>query len=335
LPNWLSILPRKDRERLAVGGVAGQDLIGERQTLRRHHEGDDELRAIGPPVAAVAVAAFGSLGQVGGVDLEIGAGQVVEQPVERGVEQIAPALRQMREQSLFVFEQHVVAGVELMRLGEAEVGAKQAAMALSRTHWRCNRHSLPGAMSRYVASTCSTSFQRVPLRLAGSRSAQKRSSCSSRHRTPASQHAPHLARPAKAHLRQTQADHVAVFGERAAILGEQGDRPRPTGVLVEDLDRLAPRLGLGRVDLAEVKDMALDHPPAVEALALDNAPVEMRLSVLPPLGLSQEHRGNEFATSRGYCDSGRALLGLHYRPFRLSSKIRRLLDQVLSSPQRP
>ena len=42
--------------------------------------------------------------------------------------------------------------------------------------------------------------------------------------------------------------------------------------------------------------MPLDHSPAVEALAFDDAPVEMRLPVLPPLGLSQEHRGKEIAT---------------------------------------
>jgi hypothetical protein len=71
------------------------------------------------------VAAFGALRQVGGVDLEIGAGQVAKQHVEGRVEEIAPTLGQMREQRLFVSEQHVVAGVELVRLGEAKVGAEQ------------------------------------------------------------------------------------------------------------------------------------------------------------------------------------------------------------------
>src|SRR5271166_3083866 len=148
-------------------------------------------------------------------------------------------------------------------------------------------------MSRYVANTRSTSFQRVPLRLAGRRSAQKRSSCSSRHRTPASQQAPHWRGRQSRISDKTQADHVAAFGERAAILGEQGERARTPGVLVEHFDRLSPRLRLGRVDLAEVKDVPLDHSPAVEALAFDDAPVEMRLSVLLSLGLSQEHRGKD------------------------------------------
>ena len=58
-------------QRPAVGGVAGQDLAGERQAFGRHHQGDHHLRAVRPLVAAVAVAALVALGQVGGVDLEI------------------------------------------------------------------------------------------------------------------------------------------------------------------------------------------------------------------------------------------------------------------------
>ena len=112
-------------QRLAVGGVAGQDLIGERQALRGDDERDDELRAIGPLVAAVAVASLAVLRQIGGVDLEIRAGQIVEQHIEGGVEQIAPALGQMREQLLFVSEQQVVTVVELVRFREAEVGPQE------------------------------------------------------------------------------------------------------------------------------------------------------------------------------------------------------------------
>jgi hypothetical protein len=45
-------------QRLAVGGVAGENLIGQRQTVRRNNQRDDDLRTIGPFVAAVAVAAL-------------------------------------------------------------------------------------------------------------------------------------------------------------------------------------------------------------------------------------------------------------------------------------
>jgi hypothetical protein len=112
-------------QRLAVGGIAGQNFVGERQAVRGDDQCDDELRAIGPLVAAVSVASLAVLGKIGSVHLEIGAGQVVEQHVERGVEQIAPALGQMREQSLFVSEQQIMAGIEFVRFRKPEVGAEE------------------------------------------------------------------------------------------------------------------------------------------------------------------------------------------------------------------
>ena len=92
-------------QRLTVGGVAGENLVGERQVVWRDDQRDDELRAIGPLVATIAMAALRPFRQIESVDLEIRAGQIVERHVERGVEQIAPALGQMREQSLFVSQQ--------------------------------------------------------------------------------------------------------------------------------------------------------------------------------------------------------------------------------------
>jgi len=121
-----------------------------------------------------------------------------------------------------------------------------------------------------------------------------------------------LARPAQPHLGEPQADDVVALGNLAAILGEQGERARAPSVPVEHFDRLSPGFGLGGVDLAEVKQVALDHPSAGEALVLDDAPVEMRLPVLPPLGLSQEHRDSKFATSRRSCESVPPLVDLHY-----------------------
>ena len=95
-----------------------------------------------------------------------------------------------------------------------------------------------------------------------------------------------------------QADHLVAIADHAAILGEQGERARTPGVRIEHFDGLSPRFGLGGVDLAEVEHMALDHPSATEAPALDDAPVEMRLPVLPPFSLPQKHRSKENATSR-------------------------------------
>ena len=117
-------LGQEAAQRGLVGGVAGHDLVGERQAFRRHHQGDDDLDAVGALVAAIAEAAL-VVFVLRRIGFEIGAGQVVEQDVEAGVEEIAPAIDEMGEQRLLVGEQKVMAGVELVGLGEAEVTAEQ------------------------------------------------------------------------------------------------------------------------------------------------------------------------------------------------------------------
>src|ERR1700739_453338 len=59
------------------------------------------------------------------IALEIGTGQVVEQDVERNVEQVAPTPDQMVEQRLFVFEQPIVTAVELVALRPSDILAPQ------------------------------------------------------------------------------------------------------------------------------------------------------------------------------------------------------------------
>src|SRR6185295_7074724 len=60
-----------------------------------------------------------------GGSLEIGTGQVVEQDVERNVEQVAPTPDQMVEQRLFEFEQPIVTAVELVDLRQSDILAQQ------------------------------------------------------------------------------------------------------------------------------------------------------------------------------------------------------------------
>ena len=276
-------------QRLAVGGVAGQDLIGERQALRGDDERDDKLRTIGPLVAAVAVASFAVLRQIRGVDLEIRAGQIIKQHIEGGVEQIAPTFSQVRKQLLFVSQQQVVTVVELVRFRQAEVGpqevghgaieeplAMQPPLA-SRSNQPVGDEDLQHMVPARSLATSGQALgpETIELKLAPQDAGQPAGA--------------KLARPAEPHLGEPQPDHVVAFGRLATILGEQRERPRPSGVLVEDLDRSSPRLGLARVDLAEVEHVALDHAPIIETPVLGDAPIKMRLSVLSPFGLSQEH----------------------------------------------
>jgi hypothetical protein len=60
-----------------------------------------------------------------GLDPGVGAGQIVKQHIEIRIEQVAPARHQMREQRVFVLQQEVMAGVELVRLSQPEVRPQQ------------------------------------------------------------------------------------------------------------------------------------------------------------------------------------------------------------------
>ena len=71
------------------------------------------------------MAALVALRHVRGIDLEIRAGQIVEQHVKFYIEQVAPAGCQVREQVGFVRQQNVMTGVELVPRGQAEIRPKQ------------------------------------------------------------------------------------------------------------------------------------------------------------------------------------------------------------------
>jgi hypothetical protein len=110
--------------RRLVGGVAGQNLVGERKAPRRHDQRDHHLHAIAALVAALAVAAL-VIFIVGRRRLEIGARQIVEQNFEIGSEQVLPALAQMRKQRRLVFQQLVEAAVERILLHQRIIGAEK------------------------------------------------------------------------------------------------------------------------------------------------------------------------------------------------------------------
>ena len=86
----------------------------------------------------------------------------------------------------------------------------------------------------------------------------------------------------QAKIGQTQPHHRGIVRHGlATILGKQGQRLGAARLRVENLDRLAPGLRLGRIDLAQIQDVPLHHPATVETLVLDDAPIEVCLAVLP------------------------------------------------------
>jgi len=270
-------------QRLVVAGVAGHDLAGERQAVRRHDERGHPLRAVRPLIPAVAVATLVALGLRRGVDFEVGAGQVVEQHVEAGVEQVAPAGDQMAEQLLLVGQQTVMTGVELVGFGQGEVRAQQIGQGalfepvpvklplaprrdqpVGRQHLQYMIPPRPFTAARQSFRPETIEFKGAP-QLSGE---------------PAG--AP-LARPAEPHLRETDLNRVGVPRRRLPVLGKQRQRSRFPGRPVDHFDGPPPGIDLRGIDLSQIKNLALDHSPTVEPLILDDVPVDVRLSVLLPL----------------------------------------------------
>ena len=120
---------RKPPQRRLVRDVAGQHLIGQWQTLGRHHQGNDDLHIIRPVIARVPEAALVAF-RKRRIRLEIGARQIVEQHVVADVKQIAPPSHQMVEDRLLVRQQPVVTAVQLVDLGHPGILAQRSARAL-------------------------------------------------------------------------------------------------------------------------------------------------------------------------------------------------------------
>ena len=92
-----------------VGAIAGEHFVAQRHPLAGDHQGDADLFAVGPMIAAVA--ALGqrvALGQA----FEVGAGHIVEQQVVLQREQLAQPAAQMLLEGLLVRQQPIQGAVE-------------------------------------------------------------------------------------------------------------------------------------------------------------------------------------------------------------------------------
>ena len=104
--------------------VAGQNLIGQRQTFRGHYQSNDDLHTIRPVIARVPEAPLVAF-RKRRIGLEISARQIIEQHVVADVEQVAPPSRQVIKDRLFVHQEPVVTAVQLVDLGQPGILAQQ------------------------------------------------------------------------------------------------------------------------------------------------------------------------------------------------------------------
>ena len=101
-------------------GVALQHLVGQREILWGDDQGEDNLNAITSVVAGVPMLALVTLREWR-IAIEVGAGQVLEQHLVGGVEEISPSIVEVGKQRLLVIEQVVMAAVEGILGGQGEV----------------------------------------------------------------------------------------------------------------------------------------------------------------------------------------------------------------------
>ena len=224
------------------------------------------------------------------VGLEVGAGQVVEQHIEGGVEEIAPAPDQMVEDRLLVGEQPVMAAVELVAFRQAGILAQQIG---ERTAVEPVAMQPPLAARREQAIGHQHEQDQIPARAlaVGGQpvcpEAIESKLLPQRQGEPAA--AP-LPRPAEPHLRELEADHGVVRRQAlAAILGKQRDAARSRRSGLHDFDRASPGQLLGIIDLAKIQHLLLDRSAAGDTAVFHDTPVSVFLTVLPARFEAQEH----------------------------------------------
>jgi hypothetical protein len=283
-------------QRGLVGGVAGQHLVGQRQALGRDHQGHDHLHAVGAFVPAVTEAAGISF-IPGHVTLEIRAGQVVKQHVELCTEEITPALAQMGEEGVLVFEQSVEAAIERIVLGMAFVhtqeirqcrGAKPVPVQTPFTaggEQTVKRQEAQHLFPICALATASEAWSEegVELKLAPELIAQ-----------------PAVAPGAGTGELQLIQSHLhggRVAGVRRAILGKECALVGLPLLFIEDRDGLLPGGALRIVDLAQIENVTLDDCVS-EAATLDDGPGAMLLAVLLSGAALEKHETSVAETGR-------------------------------------
>ena len=282
-----------------VGGIAGQDLIGQRKALGGDDQGDHHLHAVRPLVAAVAEFALALLAprlSPGGRRraLEIGAGQVVEQNLEADREEALPTRLQGDEEIRLVSQQLIQAAVQLVDLDQAQVLAQEITDGAL---------LVPLAMQAPLAAGIEQPVEHQRLQhvqparpLAAGRQLRRPEGVQAQlipqpSRQPTA--AP-LPRTPELQVSQAHLHHFVIRQRRRPTLGKQGHLPRHALALGKHFNGPPPGGLLAVVDLAEIKHLALNHAATTNPTALHKTPGAVHLAVLAP-GLAAKKHAPESA----------------------------------------
>src|SRR5580693_3079575 len=236
----LAVLPldaiEKPPQGRLVRGVAGQHLIGQRQTFGGHHQGNDDLHTIWPVIARVPEAPLVAF-RKRRIRLEIGARQVIEQHVVADVEQVSPPPRQVIKDRLLVHQQPVVTAVQLVDLSQPCVLAQKIGQGTAPKPLAVQP---PFAARRQQAIGDQHEQDLIPVRSFAARPQPLRPELIELQLTPQHQRQPARAPlpwPPQLQLRQLDVDDRGVRQHScAAVFRKQRQRLRLRGAFLEHLD---------------------------------------------------------------------------------------------------
>ncbi len=291
-------------QRGLVGRAAGHRLVGDGEPVGGHDERDDDLDAVGTPVAAVAEAA--EPGRPGDVALEVGARQVVQQDVAFRAEQRPPAFAEVLEELVLVFAELGETAVERVLRSHALVAPEEVGHSRVAEPFAVHPPFAPGVEEpvghdrrKHVGPAGPLAAVRQeprPERLQPQQPPELQ-------RQPAA--AP-LARTVQGHRVETHAYGVHRLCGRGAVLREQAHLAYTRAPSVNHFDRGTPLGPLGIIDLSEVEDL-----PRADAVARPHAfgdtPVAVLLAVLESLVAFEVHAPH-YRKAFGRPQGGRSVL---------------------------
>jgi len=271
-----------------VRGVAGHDLVGQREALGSDDKRDDDLHAVGAFVARVAELAFVA-GREGRVALEVGAGQIVEQHVEFDPEEVFPTPAQEGEEVVLVLQEQVVAAVEGVFGGDAEVLIKQAAHGAAIKPMAVEPPFAAGLQKPIATEQLEDMFPIGAFARGAEALAPEGVEFELLPQLGEEPAGPPLARVVDFHAVEADLDAVGRTAGKRTLVAEELELAGLAEGFVEDFDGADPLLLLAVVDFAEVEDGFLEDATALAAAVFHNRPVEVLLAVLPSFGMPQEH----------------------------------------------
>ena len=264
-------------DRRHIRAVAGEQLVAHRHPLPAHDQGDADLLAVGPMIAAVAPLGEGI---ADGLAFKVGAGHIVEEQVVVEGEQLPEAGDEVLLEGGLVGEELVQGAVEPVVI-DARRGQRQQILE--------GGAPIPVLGDMQLARGLAQPGQDQHRRHGGPRHRLAPFGQQAREHRIEPQGAPQG--PAKPHV----AERAAAFepdvpqAYRHCRLGLGGREQ--VGLLAVAGDGAGQRAGLGApsgVQLPELRDGVL-HDLAAHAHRADQPPVAVDLAVLPPRRMAQVH----------------------------------------------